>query len=109
MVMHKKQAAKIEALSGQGRFRVSTGVEAAWFGAKTVLVGRRPGRFYSLTGLATRIWALLAKGASERTILIQLRREVGAPAAQLELETAGVLRRLLEAGVIERRSARVDR
>jgi Coenzyme PQQ synthesis protein D (PqqD) len=70
-----------------------------------VLLHRADHLRYSLNGFATRIWALLAKGASRRTIVARLRQEVGAPAGWLEIETAQVVERLLAAGLIERRAA----
>ena len=62
-------------------------------------------RRYSLNGLGARIWALLARGASRHTIVARLRREIGAPAAWLDLETARLSERLLAAGLIEARVA----
>lgn len=70
-----------------------------------VLVHPGSCRRYSLNGLATRIWALLTKGASGRTMVALLGQEVGAPAASLEIEIAQVLERLLARGLIERRVA----
>lgn len=87
------------------RFRVAPGIEITWCGTQMVLVHRTDGRRYRLNGLATRIWALLANGASRRTIVARLRKEVGAPAERLEGETAHVVERLLTAGLIERRAA----
>jgi hypothetical protein len=70
-----------------------------------VLVHRAHHLCYSLNGFATRIWVLLAKGASRRTIVARLRQEVGAPADWLDIETMQLVERLLAAGLIERRAA----
>lgn len=70
-----------------------------------VLIHRADCRRYSLNGVARRIWTLLSRGASRRTIVARLRQEVGAPGDWLEIEIARVLERLLTAGLIERRVA----
>jgi hypothetical protein len=80
-------------------------IEVTWCGTQLVLLSRADHLCYSLNGLATRIWSLLAKGASRRTIVARLRQEVGAPADWLEFETAQVVERLLAAGLIELRAA----
>jgi hypothetical protein len=58
--------------------------------------------YYTLQGVAPRMWGLLARGTSPRVIIAQLRREIGAPVERIEAEVAAVLARLLEAGLINR-------
>ena len=85
------------------RYRAAFGVEVTWCEGQTILIHRADRSSYRLNGLAARIWTLVGKGASPRTIVVGLRREVGAPSSLIENETARVLERLLAAGLIEPR------
>ncbi len=60
------------------------------------------GKCLSLRGAAGRLWILLERGASPRTIRGLLQREYGMPSSRLDAELVAMLEQLLVAGVIER-------
>jgi hypothetical protein len=65
-------------------------------------VVREPhGKCVSVRGAAARLWTLLDRGASLRTIGNLLRREYGLPPGLLETELAAILKQLLDVGLIK--------
>ncbi len=102
MKQQRRHLRLISRFSAPMRFRIAPGVGVTWCGPQAVLE-HRDSPEHSLNRFATRILALLAKGASHGTIVAVLRRELGAPAGWLHAETALVIERLLAAGLIERR------
>ena len=60
------------------------------------------GRCVSLRGMGARVWTLLDRGASLRTIRTLLRREYGIPPALGDTELRELLDQLERGGFIER-------
>ena len=59
-------------------------------------------RCVSLRGMGARVWTLLDRGASLRTMRTLLRREYGIPPALADTELCELLGRLERGGFIER-------
>ena len=100
---HKKHLRQNEGGPSRSRFRAVPGIELLVYGNQSILVHHSS--CYTLSGVAPRIWALLERGASPRTIVSLLHQEVGAPTGQLASETTATVHRLLSAGLLERHPA----
>ena len=83
-------------------FRPSPGVEAAPAGGSELVLRTPHDRCVSLRGMGARVWTLLDRGASLRTMRTLLRREYGIPPALADTELRELLRRLEGGGFIER-------
>ena len=68
----------------------------------TVLLDAERGKYYTLNEVAGRVWELVAAGEPVVEILRLLGDEYDAPAERLEADLAGLLDRLVEAGLVER-------
>lgn len=84
------------------RLQPAPGVEAAPAGSWGLLLRTTHDRCVSLRGMGVRVWTLLERGASLRTIRRLLRREFGLPSALVETELSELLGRLERGGFIER-------
>ena len=84
------------------RFRPLTHVVWARHADATVLLDAERGKYYTLNEVAGRVWELVAAGEPVVEILRILGDEYDAPAERLEADLAGLLDRLVEAGLVER-------
>jgi hypothetical protein len=83
-------------------FRPSRGVTVVPTGGSGVILRSPGGECASLNGMAGRVWTLLERGASLRTIHRLIQQEYGAPWRWLEQELPSVLETLVRGGFLER-------
>ena len=83
-------------------FRPSPGVTTAPTGRSGIILRSPDGRCVSLNEGASRVWTLLERGASLRTIHSLIRQEYGPPSAWLDQDLRSLLHALLHGGFLER-------
>lgn len=93
-------------VAATGRLQVAKLVHAARQGDTTVLLDASGGYYYTLDGVASRIWELLALGTSAEAIVAQLHTEYDVPLITLKADITELLERLLALKLIERETPR---
>lgn len=86
----------------QRLFRPIPGLSTVPAGGAGLLLRAPGGHCVSLGAVASRVWMLLERGASLRTIRGVMLREYGVPPGWLEAELGPLLESLVRAGILER-------
>ncbi|HWW87529.1 MAG TPA: PqqD family protein [Vicinamibacterales bacterium] len=86
------------------RFQRAPHVASTRHGAETILLDVKRERYHTLNDVGTRIWELLAGGATLSTIVEVIRKEYEVPTAagadQLEQDVTLLLKQLYGAGLL---------
>lgn len=83
-----------------GRYRRSPDVTAANHGDRVVLMNLRSEQFYSLDGVACRVWDLLAEPATPVGLTDTIAAEFDAPRAEILSDVDALLADLLRGGLV---------
>ena len=85
---------------GTGRYRRSVDVKAVSHGDKLVLMNLRSEQFYSLDGIACRVWDLLDTPATPAALTDTLVSEFDAPRDEVLRDLEGLLADLVKDGLV---------
>ena len=85
---------------GPGHSRRSADVKTVSHGDKIVLMNLRSEQFYSLDGIACRVWNLLDEPATSAGLTDTISAEFDAPREEIVRDLDGLLARLVEDGLV---------
>lgn len=85
---------------GTGRYRRSVDVKAVSHGDKLVLMNLRSEQFYSLDGIACRVWDLLERPATQARLTDTIQAEFDAPREEILRDLDGLLADLVKDGLV---------
>ena len=85
---------------GTGQYRRSVDVKAVSHGDKLVLMNLRSEQFYSLDGIACRVWDLLEAPATAAGLTDTIAAEFDAPREEIVRDLDGLLVDLMKDGLV---------
>ena len=85
---------------GSDRYRRSADVKAVSHGDKLVLMNLRSEQFYSLDGIACRVWDLLEAPATTARLTDTIAAEFDAPREEIVRDLDGLLADLMKDGLV---------
>lgn len=100
----RQQGAPKNGTAMENPVRIEPHVRSMIDGDGAVLLDLKAGRYYSLNGVAAKIWSRAEKGMTLSQILADLQQTYQVPAEKLALDLTAFIRAMEEKGLLRARS-----